>query len=205
MRFNQPLDDLLGQQSKVKLIRFLVKTNAEMAGRELARAVGLAQRITHSALMELWKQGIVRMRRVGSAKLYKLNEENLFVSDALRPLFAFEDKLQNHMTQLLIRALKNDIDSIILFGSMAEGGERPDSDIDLLIIIKERVNLSTIDEKIDEISLLVSKKFGNLLSPVLLKASQFRLKYQKNDKFVKSIVKKGKIIYGKAFIETIYA
>lgn len=42
MRFTQPLNYLLGQQSKIKIMRFLVKGGVELAGREIARAVGLA-------------------------------------------------------------------------------------------------------------------------------------------------------------------
>ena len=205
MKFTRPLDNLLGQQSKVKIIRFLVNSSAELAGREIARSVGLTQRITHASLMDLWKHGVVNMRRVGKAKLYKINKGRVLVSDGLIPLFVFENNLLKRLSALIIRKIKKFILSIIIFGSIAEGNEQPGSDIDLLIILKEKTNPQKVESALDGLSLVVSEKFGNFLSPVLLKENQFRRRYKQGDKFIKTIVARGKIIYGKTFMEVIYA
>ena len=205
MRFAQPLDQLLGQQSKVKIMRFLIKSGAELAGREIARSVGLAQRNTHTALMDLWRQGIVNMRRVGKAKLYKINKDSLFAAKAIIPLFAFEGSLLDRLSASIVHKIRGPVVSLVIFGSIAEEKERPDSDIDLLIIIKENASIQKVDSTLDEISLSISRKFGNFLSPIILKENQFRRRYKQGDRLIKNIVKRGKVIYGHSFMEMLYA
>lgn len=204
MRFNQPLNDLLGQQSKVKILRFLINNDMELAGREIARTVSLAQRTTHSALMDLWRQGIVGMRRAGKAKLYKINKENVFVLEALIPLFSFEGKLLSRLVASIIGKTKKQAVSMVVFGSVAKGNERPNSDIDLLIVLAQGADSKKIELALDGLVLGISQKFGNLLSPVLLKESQFRSRYNHKDRFIRAIVANGKVIYGKTFMEMIY-
>ncbi len=186
-------------------MRFLIKHGVELAGREIARAVGLSQRITHATLMDLRGYGVVSLRRAGKAKLYKLNKTNIFVSTALRPLFAFEENLFEQLSALIVQKIKKQIISIIIFGSVATGNEKPNSDVDLLIILKEAANSQKAESTLDELSLLISKSFGNLLSPVLLKERQFCRRYKQKDEFIRSIVAHGKVIYGKTFMEIIYA
>jgi predicted nucleotidyltransferase len=188
----------------VRLLRFLLKTNAEMAGREIARAVGLAQRVVHSALKNLREQGTVGMRRVGRATLYRINTENILVTDALRPLFSFEEKLLSYLARLLTKRIGSDMISAVLFGSIAAGAEKADSDIDVLIVIKDRADKGRIEKILDELSLDVSKMFGNFFSPVVIAASQLKQRYRRRDKFIIDMVNEGKVISGKTFMESIY-
>jgi len=205
MRFKEPLNNLLGQQSKVKALRFLIKSQAGLSGREIARAIGLTQRITHATLTELWQYGIVTMRRVGKAKLYQINKESLFVAKALAPLFSFEANLLKQVASLIIKNLKGQVVSIIIFGSIAEGKEEGGSDLDLLIVMKEGTDLAKIESDLDRLSAIISTSFGNQISPVLLKEKQFSRKYKQKDPFVRNIVARGKTIYGKTFMEMAYA
>lgn len=205
MRFKEPLNDLLGQQSKVKALRFLLKSRAELSGREIARAIGLAQRITHSALMGLWEYGIVTMRRVGKAKLYQINQENTFVAQALVPLFLFEENLWQKLASSIVKKTKGGVLSVAIFGSVAEGKETPGSDVDLLIVLTQDANLIKIEASLDSLGIEIAKSFGNQISAVLLKEKQFSQKYKQKDSFIRNIVNHGKIIYGKSFMEMIYA
>jgi predicted nucleotidyltransferase len=94
--------------------------------------------------------------------------------------------------------------SAVLFGSIAAGAEKADSDIDVLIVIKDRADKGRIEKILDELSLDVSKMFGNFFSPVVIAASQLKQRYRRRDKFIIDMVNEGKVISGKTFMESIY-
>ena len=76
MLLDKPLDDIFGQYSKVKILRFLIKSQAQLNGREIAKNVGLSHVKVHTALKDLTKQGVVNMHSVGSSLVYWLDEEH---------------------------------------------------------------------------------------------------------------------------------
>lgn len=56
MLFSNPLDKILGQVSKIKILRFLINSQAQLNGREIAKNVGLSHVKVHTALKDLSKQ-----------------------------------------------------------------------------------------------------------------------------------------------------
>lgn len=90
MIFTNPLDKIFSQQSKIKLLRFLVQHRGEFTGREIAKSVGLAHPTVHSALSHLREQGIIFMRKSGNALLYSLNRRHQATKDIIIPVFKKE-------------------------------------------------------------------------------------------------------------------
>lgn len=93
MKYSRPLDDLLGQQSKVKILRHLANTRLEMSGRQIAADIGMSPWACHRALRDLSDQGALVMRNVGRTYLFRLNEESYVVEELLLPLFQKEKQL----------------------------------------------------------------------------------------------------------------
>jgi len=54
--------------------------------------------------------------------------------------------------KLLKKELKSQIESVVLFGSYSRGEEKQNSDIDLLIITKNKENEELIEEKLNKIN-----------------------------------------------------
>ena len=79
MKYSRPLDDLLGQKSKVKILRHLANTRLEMSGRQVAADIGMSPWACHRALQDLTDQGVLVMRNIGRAHLFRLNEESYVV------------------------------------------------------------------------------------------------------------------------------
>ena len=67
------------------------------------------------------------------------------------------------LREQLLADLKGRIHSIVLFGSVARGEARPDSDIDFLIIINED---SATKRRIDDISYNISLEDDVVIQPV---------------------------------------
>ena len=87
MRVHNPLDKILSKETKVKILRFLCKTEAEWSGRQIAKEIKVSPAACHKALRELNNEGALLLRGIGKSNLYSLNKENLIVSDLLKPLY----------------------------------------------------------------------------------------------------------------------
>ena len=204
MLLEYPLDGILGQLSKVKILRFLISSQAEFNGREIASAIGLSHVACHNALKNLVKHGIVSMRRVGRSHVYTLEFDNVLVKNLLTPLFDCERNITKSMTSLIIEAIgKNNTLSVILFGSSAKGIARPDSDYDVLIIMSDTKALRKTMACIDEIEDKVSEHYGNRLSPVVMTGKTFRERYKKQDSLIKEVAETGKVLYGMSIGEVL--
>lgn len=193
------LDSVLGQTSKIRMLRFLVSTEAECNGREIAAAVGLSHVKCHTALQELNRHGIVEMRRSGQSILYRLHLKNVLVEKMLIPLFEREARLQNILGETIARYLKKPAPkSAILFGSFASGNARPDSDIDVLVIVSQKKDIPLFKKRLEEAEIHITTGFGNHLSPIVMEEQEFRRKFRQKDKLIQNIVKKGKVLFGES-------
>jgi predicted nucleotidyltransferase len=65
---------------------------------------------------------------------------------------------------------------------VARGEERLDSDVDLLIIIRDRANLEAVADKVNEATSLAMAASGNPVSPVLVSRSDYEKKKKAKNK-----------------------
>lgn len=197
MLFLNPLERILGQASKVRILRFLVKTDTELNGREIAAAIGLSHVKVHTALKELNQHDIVKMRRAGKSILYQLNLKNELVKQLLVPLFEKEARLNNMLADIISKYLEpHMLKSVILFGSFASDRARPDSDIDILIIAHNKKDIPLIEESLKRAEISITTGFGNHLAPIVMDGKKFKAGFKNKDKFVMNIAKEGKPILG---------
>lgn len=84
-------------------------------------------------------------------------------------------------------------EKIILYGSVARGNIRKDSDIDLCIIKKTNLPLRKRIWKV--YSLIRDIDYNYPLEPVIFTPNEFANKKKYNDFFVRNILKDGKILY----------
>lgn len=202
MLLDRPLDDIFGQYSKLKLLRFLLKSQTQMNGREIAKNVGLSHVKVHTALKDLTKQGIVSMRSVGSSLVYWLNEEHFLVKEIIRPAFEKEDGLFEYISRLILKEISKPKPlSIILFGSFAKGSALADSDIDVVIVYPRSKNKAVISNELRDAEKKITSLFGNHLSSVPLSIDEFQNKLKKKDTFINEIIRHGKVIHGKSITE----
>ncbi len=202
MLFNNPLDYILGQQSKVKILRFLVKSNAELNGREIAKAVGLSHVKCHTALRELSVHGLINMRRIGRSVIYSIDPENILAKFFLTPLYNKESHLLNILAQTIAKEFSFPRPlSIFLFGSIVKGQARPNSDIDILLVQPDEKNMREAKVELSKAERNIVKLFSNRLAAIMIRKSEFKKRYKREEKFIKEVVKTGKIIYGKSLSE----
>jgi len=56
----------------------------------------------------------------------------------------------------------------VLFGSLAKGSERPDSDIDVFIVVKNNQDKQKLEGFLDKLSNICLEVYGNRLAPYVL-------------------------------------
>lgn len=199
MLFDNPLDLILGQSSKIRILRFLVMTGSESNGREVAAIVGLSHVKCHTALQELNRHGVVGMRRSGKSILYCLNLKNVMAKKILIPLFEKEAHLKNSIAEVVAEHLKKPKPkSMILFGSFATGQARPDSDFDLLVIASGKKDIPRLKEGLEKAEISITAGFGNHLAPIVMEKKEFKMRFKRKDPLIRNIAKEGKVLFGES-------
>ena|ERR1043165_7421681 len=74
----------------------------------------------------------------------------------------------------LIRIYGDQIHSILLYGSRARGDERPDSDIDILIVLKDEFNYSEMLKRSDDIAASLSLENDIVISRVFVTERDYK-------------------------------
>lgn len=206
MKINKPLDKILDNETKVKILRFLIKTKAEWNGRQIAKEVGVTPATAHKALQGLYGEGLLLLRNVGKTHIYSLKKDNYLVLNLLEPLFTNEEKVFNNIIKIIRKrinssSIKKAITSVTLFGSVNLRKEHPTSDIDLAVIISDASNKQKVTELFEDIDKRISKEFGNTLSPYINTEAEFKSKHKKGLGVIKNILKSSRIIYGRKLEE----
>jgi len=196
MRYYHLLDGILGQLSKVRVLRVLVSDAGERGGREIARSVSLSHPIVHRSLRELATHGLILSRRAGGALLYRANPDHWVVKELLGPLFSKERDALRALGAFLLERLHAPNASLILFGSVAREEERPDSDIDLLLVLPDGRRKHQLEADVLELAPEVSRVFGNRLAPVVLTRAEFRERFRRRERWVRAVLKEGQVIAG---------
>ncbi len=195
MKFNRYLEKILGSKVKIGIVRTLLKHPARVySGRELSRQIkGISHMAVFKSIKDLIDYNLVNVEHHGGVQLIKLNKKS-YLYKPLKSLFYCEERSRNKLI-LYIKKLfeKNkEIEAIVLFGSIAKGIEKVDSDIDLLILAR---NKEKVNETIAENQKKIVDKFGNIFSAMILNRKEYKEKGQLE--VIKNIKKEGILVFGK--------
>jgi len=191
MRYHEPLNEILGNKVQVKLLRVLVRTKSSFTGRELARLIGHSQNQTRLALEELERNGLVVWQSAGRSHLYSADKDNIIITDLLEAGFRLEDNLLNQLAAGFFEEVGKDLVSVVLFGSVAKGEEKPDSDVDLVVVVRDKVDLKSIEDLVAEASVKVAQRFGNQTTAIVVKKSDYEQKMKQKKGFWREVAKTG--------------
>lgn len=88
--------------------------------------------------------------------------------------------------------LKEKIEKIYLFGSRAKGTERPDSDYDLLLVMRGKENVNqALREKMYDLAMDVLLETGRLISLKILKKEDYERLCSLETPFIENVLKEG--------------
>ncbi|MBM3308635.1 MAG: winged helix-turn-helix transcriptional regulator [Candidatus Altiarchaeales archaeon] len=158
----------LFSRSGTRLLRLLARNPSKsMYEREISKEAGVSVGSTNQHLREFAKQGIVHVEQKGRMNFYCINLDNPVV----RQLKITFNTLE---LEPLVERIKDHSTRITLFGSCAEGTDTEDSDVDLLILAKEK-------EKVRAEVSKFSPKIERKVSAIIVNTDEF-MKLKKEDK-----------------------
>ncbi|MEE8168866.1 MAG: nucleotidyltransferase domain-containing protein, partial [Candidatus Hydrothermarchaeales archaeon] len=161
MRFHKVFDDILGNKTKVKLLRaFSTYPDKEFSESELQRIAGIPQASVHRNVKSLLENGLLGRKRIGKANLYSLNKGHVLYPVVSR-LFDEEKNLVKMLKEVIAEKIVGlpEVKLAVLFGSLLKGRERADSDVDIFIV-SEGSKFET-EEKLKDLTSIVEMRFGN--------------------------------------------
>lgn len=201
MKFKRFLDNILGQKTKVKALRYLIIKQDGISIRELSRAIDTTEPNLSIILKELEQNGVLISKKIGTSLVFSLNRGHYLVDNILLPLFQEESKSIQALEKYLTKKISFQYISLILFGSIARGDGYAKSDIDILFVVADDIDTDKIEDEIHSINPKIINKFGNSLSPLVLRKKEFASRFKKNDVLIRNIAKNCKLIAGKTISE----
>lgn len=190
------IETIIGSQAKVKILRLLLETKIAYSMEDTRKMTGLSIGVIHKTLHSLAKENLVILKKgEGKKRFYQANLDNKYVTK-LSSVFEDEknerrsipvhiwNRLEGICSELLTKV--NDIKEIILYGSLARGELRINSDIDLFVLtesdFKDETRARAICKKTD---------LKNKINPIFVTEKEWTLHQSKKSEFYEGILKEG--------------
>lgn len=144
---------------------------------------------------ELTAMGLLDRREATSQHLYQINRKHRLV-EALEAVFEAEERRLSDLLEALQDVLDGGLFSPIveaaaIFGSAARGEDRPDSDLDLLVVTEDDDDDDEIWERLLEKQPTFQREFGIRLSPVVMSLDRLRQRSEDGDPLIQEVVNDG--------------
>jgi len=193
MLFHKYLEMLFGSKVKVTVLRTLWKfKEKEFTIRELAQFLEISHTGVRKVLRDFEKMNVLSIRTIGRSYAFKLNTRSYGYS-IVEKLFEIEENTLLDLKKMLNKELGvPNVISAALFGSLVQGKEAPLSDIDLLIVTREKEDVEGI---VAELQKKVSERFGNSVSAYYVGEQELRKKRKESP--IKQALQRYILICGK--------
>lgn len=198
MKFRISLLDVLNSKTKIKIIKFLLTHEASMSEREIASILKVSHMSVNRTMRELAELNFVNFVTIGKAHLWRVNHKSYAfraLSELIKGVSGIQEPIEELKKILLKNLPKTLIKRIVLFGSIAKGSERTNSDIDIFVLARDKQSKEKLEPSIEKLSNICFEMYGNRLAPYIL--TEQELKQKKKLKVISEIKKGIEIFSGK--------
>ncbi len=199
MKIHAVYEDLLGNKTKVRILRVMFEyPDKTFSEHELSRFTHVPQPTIHRNMADLVNSNLVVFSRMGKMNLFRLNRKSVLYN-ALQEFLEAERDLVADLEKVITEALvhEDDIIAVNLYGSFAKALERSDSDVDIIVVVNNDVDMEATNKRLEELGRLIRTRFGNTLSCTVKRRRELReIRYKQ----IYNEIKKGRnLIARKAF------
>lgn len=149
---------------------------------ELIRMAKSGTGAVHRQLSRLAAAGLVTVTAIGNQKFYQANAASP-VFEELHGLIVKTVGLVEPLRRALA-PLKDEIDAAFVYGSVAKGSDRADSDIDLFVLSD-----SVRHDELYRVLAPAEKVLGRAINPTLLTRAAWRSKRSTSDSFAERLAR----------------
>jgi predicted nucleotidyltransferase len=156
-----PLTAILGNETKVRLLRELSRHGGQLSAPDLVRRAGLAKAGVWAGLASLVEMDLVSVAGAGRARLYSMRADHP-LHDALNNLFAAEERRFEAVLNAIREAAAgcgSGVKAVWLYGSVARGEDRPGSDLDIAVVAAEN-DLTNVSDAMRDALYSAGMKLG---------------------------------------------
>jgi DNA-binding transcriptional ArsR family regulator len=186
MRNRSPLNALLPKTRQGILAATFVQPEKAWYVSELARRLGVPSSSLQRELQDLTEAGILKSRRQGRMVYYQANGESPLFPD-LRGLLLKTAGLVDILADAL-KPLRTKIRLAFVYGSIASGQERSDSDIDLMVV----GDISPVDLAVPLRH--ARELLGREINPTVYSLAEFAKKRMAKDHFLTEVLTKPRLL-----------
>ena len=180
------LTTLLGSKTRQVLLNtFFSNLDKEYYTRQLASMHNMSVGTLHREIKKLISLGILNVREVGNIKLFSLNRQNPVYEELKSIVYKTEGVIK--LVQDAVTSVKG-IRVAFIYGSLAKGDERQDSDIDIFLI-GDDINE---DKLVINISNLEKKLFKEI-NYTQYTGSEYKKEKKKRNSFILEVIKGKKV------------
>ncbi|MFC2108266.1 nucleotidyltransferase domain-containing protein [Candidatus Bipolaricaulota bacterium] len=180
------LAKLFGSEARVKVLSlFMLNASSEYYLREIAQRTGLAVRSVQRVVESLVETQILDREKRGNSVYFRLNVANPILKD-LKAIFLKTVGLGNLLQDALSDARR--IEVAFIYGSVAKGEERAESDIDLAVIG------SISPKRLSAILSELEDSVGREINATAFTSEEWAARMQSSDHFVTTLLREPKIM-----------
>jgi len=194
MKFHNTLEEIFSSKVKIAVMKLMcLNPEKKYIGREMARLLNIsASRV--SEVLELFrKNAVVNRERVGRASQWELNKKSI-LGNEVSSLINLERKIYKELKSRIYETLirEKSVLKVVLYGSVARKREKPESDIDVFILVKTKKDKELAAELIGKLNKYLLPRYGNVISESIY--SEREWKDMGRTKIFKKIESEGEII-----------
>jgi predicted nucleotidyltransferase len=186
MRNKAPLDALMPKTRQGILAATLVQPQKAWFVSELARRMGVPSSSLQRELQDLTAVGILKSHRQGRMAYYQANTDSPLFPE-LRGLLLKTAGLVDVLADAL-RPLASKLALAFVYGSIASGQERSDSDIDLMIV--GSVSPTALAQPLRR----AREILGREINPTVYSPAEFTKKRMESDHFLTQVLTKPRLL-----------
>ncbi|HSD50152.1 MAG TPA: nucleotidyltransferase domain-containing protein [Candidatus Methylomirabilis sp.] len=187
----RPLDQVFAAPSHLAVCRALLDTAEGMSGRRVAREARINHQTCAVALGRLEELGVVRRQGSGQSQLFRLNRESALVGDLLIPLLKKEREVFPRIVRRMGEMVADRCLRALVFGSVARGEERRDSDLDLLLIADGPRGQGITHRAADDARAALAREWGLRVNAIVLTQRSLERRRERKDPLIINILREG--------------
>jgi DNA-binding transcriptional ArsR family regulator len=178
------LSEILSSNTRAEFFRLLFGLNRkEYYLREIAKCSGLSIGTIQQEALKLENLGLIRKRRDGNRTYFKANNDHPLYHEfhnLVLKTSGLAEVLEPYLTDNAIRFA-------FIFGSLASGNEKPESDADLFIV--GDIGLRTLSANLSE----PTQKIGREINPYTISINELHKKITQKEHFITTVINSNKL------------
>lgn len=180
----KPAEILFGTYRRQTLALLLLRPEERFHVREIARLSGIPAGSLHRELKLLAEAELLVRQSVGRQVYYQANRQSP-IFEELAGIFRKTAGLADVIRAALL-PLADEVDLAFVFGSVAQGKERSDSDVDLFVL--GETSFTAVVAALTDLH----ERLGREINPVIMTCTDFTKKYG-SDSFLQRVAREPKI------------